>query len=222
MSRKQPKNKQRKTALHATTDGKVSSISVTFDSSTGELSLSEANPSSYRSVTYYERESGKDKVLLDMPAAGNTKAFEPNASLLSEFQSILSVDTNCYSLDGRDFAVACVFVVPKPLAPQATTFHAVFLNAFVILEPVQTVNPEQIGWHICIQQNVLPGRFAPGSRIAMVVDSELGKLPRFNSREEPYYGTSKLPAHVSLVYASADNLVGDNYLGRLTTTNLAG
>ena len=205
MTRRQGKTKARKTALYATTDGKVSRISITFDSSTGSISIGEANPASYRSVTYYERASGKDKVLLEMPSSGHLDAFEPNAVLLSQFQYVLSVDTNRYCHNGRHFAVACVFAVAKPLAQWETSVRAEFLNAFVILDPIEGVNSEQIGWHICIQQNILHARFAPEDRIAMVVDSELGKLPRFNSGAEPYYGTSKLPANLSLVYASADH-----------------
>jgi hypothetical protein len=85
MTRRQGKTKVRKTALHATTDGKVSRISITFDSSAGSISIDEANPASYRSVTYYERESGKDKVLLEMPSSGHLDAFEPNVLLLSQF-----------------------------------------------------------------------------------------------------------------------------------------
>jgi hypothetical protein len=205
MARKSKRTKKRLTAFHATSKGKTNLISITVDTATGSVELAEADPSTYRSVVYYERASSKDKILLEMPASTRGNAFDVNSQLSTQFNQILAVDTNDYENNGRKFAIACVFVVPEALVVGATKFHAVFLNAFVIVEPSPTTSAERIGWHIALQQNVLPGRFNPADRIALVVDSALGDLPRINSRVAPYYRDEMLPPNVSLLYASADN-----------------
>jgi hypothetical protein len=205
MKRTTKRSRNRITAVQATTKGKTSHITITADEQTGELTIAEADPSSYRSVVYYKRDSGKDKVLLDMPSAATLAAFDVNSHLTTQFNQILAVDTNKYEVNGNVFAVACVFVVPERLVAGATKVRAIFLNAFVISDPSALINPERIGWHIALQQNVVHGRFHPNDRIAMVVDSELGELPRMNARSTPYYDGHSLPKNVSLLYASADN-----------------
>jgi len=205
MKQTSKRSRHRLTAFHATAKAKTKQISVTVDAAIGSMELAEADPSTYRSVVYYERASGKDKILLDMPGSPELNAFDVNSQLTGQFNQILAVDTNKYEDTGLTFAVACVLVVPEPLIVGATEFHAIFLNAFVIVDPSPAVNAERIGWHIALQQNVMPGRFNPTDRIALVVDSELGDLQRINAKVAPYYGNQMLLANVSLLYASADN-----------------
>lgn len=194
--------KKRIQALYATTRGVVDRITVVANSATGALEIIQADPGSYRSVVYHERDSGKDKVLFEAPASANFNAFDAHAQLVGNFRYVLAVDTN--KQPGDCFAIACVFVVPKPLVADAQKLRAEFLNAFVIIDPSPAVNAERIGWHLAIQQNIAPGRFEPKDRIALVTDSELGDLPRINARKAAYYDGHKLPENVSLVYASAD------------------
>lgn len=199
------RTKRRLTAFHATTKVAMDTITVSVDPASGFVEMAEADPASYRSVVYYERSSGKDKVLLQLPGSTRANAFDAMDQLTDQFSHVVAVDTNKYQGDGHTFAVACVFAVPDALTTASRTVRAVFLNAFVIIDPSPTVNPERIGWHLTLKRNIVPGRFGSTDRVALVVDSELGQLEMINRQEAPYYENNLLPAYVSLIYASSDN-----------------
>ena len=194
--------RKRNHALYATTAGVVNRITFVTNTGTGAVEIVEADPDSYRSVIYHERESGKDKVLLDGRASPHINAFDAHAQFMGTFRYALGVDTNMRRGDG--FALACVFVVPGLLNPNASKVRIELLNAFVIIDPSPAVDPERIGWYLTIRENILPGRFDPNGQIALVTDSALDQLPRINARKAAYYEGHVLPPNVSLVYASAD------------------
>ena len=65
-------------------------------------------------------------------------------------------------------------------------------------------NPERYGWMKVINALVTSEDFKRDFKYAIIVDSELGILPKINAREEPIIGDYFLPANISLIYASAD------------------
>lgn len=204
MPRSRPRTppKKRHLALHATTAGVVSHLTIVADPATGAIELVQADPDSYRSVVYHERDSGKDKVLLDGRAAPHINAFNAHAQFMGTFRYAIGVDTNFRPEDG--FAIACVFAVLGPLNPEAEKARIELLDAYVIVEPLASIDPERIGWHLAIRENILPSQRKPKGRIALVTDSALDALPAINARKADYYAGHSLPADVSLVYASVD------------------
>lgn len=66
------------------------------------------------------------------------------------------------------------------------------------------VNPERYGWMRMIEALLRWDRFDAKISYGIVVDSELGLLPKINAREEPVHGISMLPSNMTLIYASAD------------------
>jgi hypothetical protein len=190
--------------MSATTKGVVSKLRVTVDSSAGTWVLEGADPSSYRQEVFYERASGKEKTVLSQPADPALPAFELHQQFVGQFDHVLAVDTNKCQILGRAGAVAVVFALPKPLKDFKLEDGILLLSAFVIVNPAQGVNPETIGWHLALREHIAPSNFGAANRVALVVDSELGKLPRINQRKEPYYRGHLIPKNVQMIYASSD------------------
>jgi len=66
------------------------------------------------------------------------------------------------------------------------------------------LNPERYGWMKMIEALMRWEKFNPNFRYGIVVDSELGLLPKINARDEPVFENFFLPENLSLIYASAD------------------
>ena len=204
MPKKSDLERPRHTALLATTKDGVSQISVTFDPVSGAFELEGAEPSSYRQEVFYERASGKEKTVLSQPADSTLPAFEVHDQLTGLFDHLLAVDTNRGQILGKPAAIASVFALPKPLNTFAPEDGIFLINTFVIVNPRDGINPETIGWHLALSQHIAPSKFGAANRVGLVVDSELGKLPRMNQRKEPYYRNFLVPKNVQFVYASSD------------------
>lgn len=70
-------------------------------------------------------------------------------------------------------------------------------------------NPERYGWKKYIESFANGKDFNPEFTYGIIVDSELGLLPKINAGEEPVFENYFLPDNLLLIYASADT--GENY-----------
>jgi hypothetical protein len=129
------------------------------------------------------------------------------------FDRYIGIDTS-YKVWGDNFicATACLTI-------DQTIDHEKGLNRGDTLEGVCLprlifwckggTNPERYGWKRFIETIVKADDFNPEYTYGIVVDSELGLLPKINAREEPVFEDYFLPSNVSLIYASADT--GEDY-----------
>jgi hypothetical protein len=179
-------------------------LSITFDSATQSISIAEADPASFRTEVYYERDSGKDKVLLSATAKDNLPAFDPWEQILGQYSYLFAIDTNTRVLSGRRISFSLACTLPTRLQELPKKIELRGLCAYALFEAEPGVNPETIAWHLLFQRHLLPANFPAHEAIGVVVDSELGGLPRINARTEPYYGEHLLPPSTTLLYASAD------------------
>jgi hypothetical protein len=204
MSKKLPPSKERKTAFHGTTKDEVCEISFTFDSETQGISIAEADPDSLRTQVYYERESGKDKVLLSVPARSDVSAFDPWDQIASQCSYLIAIDTNTRIVDGRKISVSLACALPGELHALPNRIDLQPLCCYAIFEVASGINPECVGWHLLLTKHILPTRLTSKKTVGIVVDSELGLHQKINARSHPYYDHHFLPPLTSLIYASAD------------------
>jgi hypothetical protein len=205
MNRKRNRQvRKRHTAIYATTAKEVTKLSVTYDSATDSISIADADPASYRTEIFYERDSGKDKVLLSATATETLPAFDPWEQILGQCSYLFAIDTNTRILSGRriSYSLACALPTRLQELPQKIQLRG--LCAYALFETAPEVNPETVAWHIFLRRHILPANLPPQAVVGIVVDSELGRLPKINARTEPYYDKFFLPPSVMLIYASSD------------------
>lgn len=192
----------RNTALLGITSGVVNEINVTYDSGTGGFEIAEVDPASLKTEVYYERASGKDKVTLSIPAKSELPAFDPWRQLKGQVTYLLAIDTNTKTVNDRRISVTFASIIPGNLNSQGQSGFFLPLCAYAIFDALPNVNPERIGWHLVLQNHLRPE--TANERIGIVVDSELGLLPKINNRNVGYYGEHFLPPIALMIYGSSD------------------
>ena len=199
-NRSKPSN-ERSVAFVGQTAGVVDSITVVHDEATGEMRIEELDPTSLRIEHFYKRASGKEKILLSAPALASDIRFSYLSSIRKNCDYLVAVDTNTRSIGNS--RVSVTFAYMTPLLKQHTgdiPFSP--LAAYVVLNVSADTNPERIGWHLIVQNHLAPAHAVARLRVGLIVDSELGAIPRINQGAEPYYAASRLPAYARLIYAS--------------------
>jgi hypothetical protein len=146
--------------------------------------------------TTYPRAKGL-KVLNRANIDPKTLVVHPN-DVLAQYLWTFAVDTNRPS----DEAVTFTGVVQAQVASLGPTTHRVGIAREVVIELHNIEFPaERFGWWLVTSSVV---NRAVGVRTAVLVDSDLSKLPAINRREEPIVGNNYLPDGFELLYASSD------------------
>lgn len=65
------------------------------------------------------------------------------------------------------------------------------------------IHPEVLGWY-ALMGAIKEQEDMSGKKIGVIVDSNLGDIDKYNSREKPLFGNEYIPPNVTLIYASAD------------------
>lgn len=196
--------------MHFETQGVTSQLSVVYDSLNNTFSFPEAEPSSLRLERSYQRDSGKPKVLTSLSANSIEGAFEPDAFLKKNYDHVISIDTNTKKYQGRKISICTCYHVPKKLSIYRKGVPYTHLVSYVIVSPVDDVNPEQVGWSLVIENHLRPAKST--SKIAVIVDSEKDSLKEYNTREKAYFDKHYLPNNILMHYASdkdTDSLAGE-------------
>jgi hypothetical protein len=205
MGRKHRKLTQaRRTALLGKTPSVVKKITVTYDSRTEGFEITEVDPATLKAEVYYERRSGKDKVVLSVPAATELPGFDPWRQIKGQVSYLLAIDTNTKMIDGRRVSVVVASHIPQRLSSLGEIVPFDALCAYAVFDAAPHVNPERIGWHLVLANHLRPESLAPGERVGIVVDSELSLLPEINARNTGYYSEHLLPLFAMMLYGSAD------------------
>jgi hypothetical protein len=179
----------------------VSEITVRYDARTGKIELLGADPGSTKVVRSYKRVSGKDdKVVSSVPQEGGAP-FDPDDALRS-FDCVVAMDTNKRTIAGKECAVCFSYYVPVNFTQHRGDIPYTPLAAYLIVGVGKGVNPERIGWHLTLKNNLPAYNESAHGKLALVTDSELGLHPDINARKIGYYADHMLPDGAALVYAS--------------------
>lgn len=214
MSRINKKNKTRKTNKSPKKDvhefvhfraaaNNGGQINISWDD-LGRLVCPEADQESVCVYKGYFRDSGKEKIVSKTFANDGATHFSEQNQILTNFDSIAAIDTNDFEYSGRNLSISASYFCKNLKESVSKSAEAVSLPFFIIENIQHELNAEVIGWHLFIKHIIPILNLNKGSKLALVVDSELGKHEAINSRTLPYYDNYLLPENVSLIYASAD------------------
>jgi hypothetical protein len=203
--RKDQPSKQRKHRIFAiATPDQNGRLSLTYDPAKGGFKIANLLQGTLRHEISYDKDSGKEKVLLSIPCISGTGNFGVKDDLQKNFDYLFSIDTNTKVINGERLSVCVSYQVPQRLSSYTKDipFHP-FL-CFEINSVAKDVNPEVIGWHIIIKQIMSCPGYSLDHRLGLIVDSEKDVHDNFNTRKAPYYAGILLPQNMSFVYASSD------------------
>jgi hypothetical protein len=201
---------QRNEYVYGTVEANDGKIELTYDFQKGGIEFSNLVEGSLHQKIIYERDSGKDKILLSAPCVDNIGRFETIENLKKNFDYIFAIDTNSAIINSRKISFAVIYYVPRNLKTYTNQFPFLPFLTIEINQASKEINPETIGWHLIINKIIESPTYSQKISIGLIVDSELGKLPEINNRKIPYYNENFLPANIRLVYASSDG--GREYL----------
>jgi len=146
--------------------------------------------------TSYRRTKGP-KVLNRMDLEPAALVVDPNDAL-AKYLWVFAVDTNKPS----DASVTFTGVVQAQVAVLGPKTHRLAIAREMVIELHNVQFPaERFGWWLVISSIV---NRPAGSRMAVLVDSDLSSLPGINRREQPILRKNYLPDGFELLYASSD------------------
>lgn len=144
----------------------------------------------------YDRPKG-EKVLVETPV-GSKIDFSGGFSA-DEYSVIVAIDTNTKSVGGESISVCCV------AAARAHKFSdLLWLQQYPVLcYEFRNISgkPENLVWREVLRRLHWSLRI---QKIALVVDSDLGNIQRYNMRKLPIVDDFFLPSNITMVYASSD------------------
>jgi len=150
-------------------------------------------------VHSHSRENKSSKVILQ-GKADKEFIMDPNA-VFRKFDHAFAVDTNTNLRDFDKNIISMSGVIDIEITQEALKCIPITTFEFWDAE----IEPELLGWYLSIQA-IQDSERLRTKKIALVVDSSLGDLEKYNEREKPLYGDFLLPENITLIYASADKM----------------
>jgi hypothetical protein len=188
----------------------VSSLTLTVDPVQG-ITIEGIDPLSIRRELTHAREGKTDKVITSTPVSDFNLLRGGFAELQARYDYLAAVDTNTLKdknglvrYQGYAVSACALTVIAEPLQTLTDVARYSGLVCYLILDsnPAPEIKHEPLGWHLALKHMATP--FLQTKRIGVIVDSELRDHLKINTRQGPYYGDHILPAHTTLIYASAD------------------
>lgn len=163
-----------------------------------ETNINGSDKNSYDVVNFYERSSGKAKII-ERYTNDNKQILLSAEEMVVDYDYTFVVDTNYKCIDG---VKKCVGTIGRLIYDNTEkkfglekSFHCYFeLSDF-------DINPEWITWAKLIEE--INHSSIASNKILIVVDSDLGNYEHYNQGKEIYNGI-KLSKNMKLAYASAD------------------
>jgi len=154
-------------------------------------------PSKVVSQMAYPRSKGQ-KVLVEAPSG--VQLDISGAFHADQYDAIIAIDTNTQKIAGELISV-CGVVAARAI--RFPGFLQLERQPVACLEFRNVVGkPENVAWREVIKALRLPLEI---KRIALVIDSDLGEIRKYNSREKPIIDNFFLPFNMSFIYASSDS-----------------
>jgi hypothetical protein len=160
--------------------------------------------------------STKPKILTQIPNPSSVPMMTPY-SFIDSFDVIFAVDTNTKEIRGERYSVGAMSVLrierSRPnyalkVGPAREPLR-LNMNMFGALIRAKNCpsNPEPWFWRVAIEDGIRKtyAGYSDSLRIGLVVDSELGRLDEYNTRQVPIHESYLLPQNFTLIYASADS-----------------
>jgi len=194
--------KKKRDRILATITATSDDLSFSYDMHHDKIEIHNAKIESVHHEVLYERDSGKDKIISQIPCETDKGYLNQFDSLTNNIDFLFAIDTNTFDMNGQHTSFSACYFVPQALSMYRNAFPFFPFSAFEINEVCSKVNPECIGWYLLIDFIVNNQAYNLKKRIGIVVDSELGKLKSINSREAPYYDNYYLPENIQLLYSS--------------------
>lgn len=129
---------------------------------------------------------------------------------LGQYDQILAVDTNTKEINGEIISVCCVVKCQLDLSESPKFTANAWPDACIEVRNI-TEAPERLFWEVVLRGIVKSEGYEKLGSVAIVVDSELGRLDDMNNRTEAIRADYMLPEKCSLIYASADK--GREWIG---------
>lgn len=214
---KKPKNerKVRSTLIEMEFDQKIIAQEVRVNLATAEISVFgrlDSNiflypqllaPHKSTLTTYFDRKNGKK--ILHAYFCGPGQAFITIDRVLAKYDRVYCVDTNSAigRNDSRISVTTAISMVPNRVGDHVVRADSGNTIELVAIDPPPG-NPEVRGiWMMLahlwkVHPHLLQGR------LAIITDTELGKVKAWNDRTEPFFEGFPLPEGVDIFYASAD------------------
>ena len=154
----------------------------------------------------YAREGKTTKILRQLlnPQGGEVKV----GSTTSYFDRYVGIDTSYKQSGVKLICATGGLLVNQALDHEKGLVAGEEINVLAVPRLCfffkQGMNPERSGWMKVIDGLTQWDEYNPNFKYGVVVDSDLGILPKINAREEPVFEDFYLPDNMSLIYASAD------------------
>jgi hypothetical protein len=149
--------------------------------------------------TGYFRKSGKPKILSEIPSNG--EHYTDIIKQIKKFDKIYAIDTNNRILSNGIKSVGIAFEIYGIPTNNGYEFHHIPVDyPFLITE--ETNKPENYNWRKLIELIEKVKKYSKDIEIAIIVDSDLGSIPDYNSRKEPIIDDYYLPKNYQLIFAS--------------------
>jgi hypothetical protein len=149
----------------------------------------------------YQRANKHPKVLTRVATDPSQIQLDSNREL-TRFDWVFAVDTNTEDIGSVHVSITVPTLIRDiEIKPPRWDAKLVPQDAFEFHDC--TSAPEAVGWCHVIRRIEGDSRFHK-SKIAVIVDSELGRLTSINARKEPIEGSFYLPPGFQLIYGTRD------------------
>ncbi len=206
-------NKRKPRTTHVTVDmGRPTAVNGLFvDPKSGLVKFlhdgKEVTPVSSRIETGYERKKGL-KILNRAPLPNDELVASPDIAL-DNYHILLAIDTNTETIRNNKVSVSGIASAKPIKILSQTVFKITGVNAIAFWNIKG--KPENIAWGQTIRDLMLSPNYKPEIKIGLIVDSDLGNIPKYNSGELPIFSFIHLPKNMQLIYASSDS--GKEFIG---------
>lgn len=158
----------------------------------------------YEIEGYYERDSGKDKILYTQHV--NDGKYIDNIDFeLTKYDVIIAIDTS-YELFGNEMmAFTGVIIFNKLSSIKEKEYGYEQITHVIEWDASSTKTPENLMYAQSIENIRLHNLMMnQNPKIAVLIDSDLDKISSFNDRTKPIFENYYLPDEFHFFYASSD------------------
>jgi len=167
----------------------------------GEVRCAEAEEGTLSHYRSYMRDSGKEKRIVRSYSVSGEAFPEQRENIINNYDVLAGIDTNDYIIGEKKISIAACYYA-KSIRSDTVAFEPT--PSLIISDVKNEINSEVVAWYL-FTKHILPLlNLRKDIVLGLVVDSELGKHPAINRREEPYYRDNYLPQNIGIIYASSD------------------
>lgn len=201
MKKNQP-SKKRSDWIYAVVNVSNKGLNISYDPTSDSVEFDGFVAGSQKLVRSYERESGKEKVVSDIPSVKGSTSFDAFENIKKDFDHLIAIDTNTREFNGAVVSVTVAYAVPEVVRSYGNEVPFKFLGSFMKARKILSLDNEGQGWHYVLSQLISEKYFSQSKKLGVVVDSKLGEMQRINDRKLPYFEDQYLPVFARLIYAS--------------------